>query len=608
MTIRGSLLSTRSRVVFIVFALLILSELILLQKEAPCQMAVSYPKKFSFSGTMELIYKDYNIETNNGYSTKNSYSVLIQRYSLGLKGYLYHPKLVVFNTRLTFTDDKWIKSTSRLKPETKSIIYELQTVFLPYRPVSLITYTTVSDYSFGGLNGNPYDSRIINLGAILGINLRKFPAIRLEYYHLNIVPTGSQKNNEETTNDSYLLNIRGNLSALNTQYTFSAGYSDVSTPKMSTDSYFISAYEKTTFLKKFSLINRFRYFDYSDSKSLGLYSSLEFISRGRFFHDYHYRYENNEDTIDDETQKSSLQDIRASFSYRVSRSLFSSLSMTYGIFDEGTGEGEGEYHAVTASINYSRPIKRHYFRSFYRLFLRDYERRGKYTQHSGNIEFTSKNYKWGRAYFSYNLSFLDGTFFIRDPQLEAFGIVEEPDKGKYKTTSHHLVLALRGKVFRKASWSAEAQYINSDSTKERPAYFDYSEDYFESNILKTEYKRNYYLFLGEVLYPLGIKGTHFLFRTGYTIGEINSIDSKKLFYEVRVNLPASRKLLLTSWWREVFYKIEGNPDRKTREYQIQAGYRWGRVFLSAEYWVHMNEEDSRTKEDRRLILKAKRSF
>jgi len=608
MKIMGSILSTRFRVVFIVFALLSLSELILLQKEASGQMTTSYPRKFSFSGMIELIYKDYNIETNNGYTNKNSYSVLIQRYSLGLKGYIYHPKLVVFTTRLTFTDDKWIKSTSRLKPETRSIIYELQTVFLPYRPVSLMTYTTVSDYTSQGLNGNPYDNRITNLGAILGINLRNLPAIRLEYYHLNITPTGSQINKKETTNDSYHLNIRGTFSSLKTQYSFSAGYTEATTPKKSTDSYFVNAYEKTTFFNKFSIINRFRYFDYSDTKFLGFYSSLEFIRQGRFFHDYHYRYETDESILDNETRKGTLQDIRASYSYRFSSNLFSSLSMTYGLFDEGTGIGEGKYHALSASINYARPIKRHYLVSFYRFFLRDNEQKGKYTEHSGTIEFTLKNYKWGRAYFSYNLTFLNGTFFIQDPQLLEFGIIEKPDKGKYKALSHHLVLVFRGKVLRKASWSAEVQYINSDSTKKRPAYFDYSEDYFESNIIKTEYKKNYYLFLGEVLYPLGIKGTTLLFRTGYSIGQINSIDSKKLFYEVRVNIPASRKLLLASWWREVFYKIERNPNRKTREYQILAEYRWGRIFLSAEYWVHMNEEDSRTREDRRFILKAKRSF
>jgi len=577
-------------------------------KECSGQMTTVYPRRFSFNGVVELIYKDYAIKTkSNGKTTENSFSTFEQRYTLGVKGYIYHPKLAVFSTRVTFRDQKMIKTTSSLKPESKNLIYELQAVFLPYRPISLQTYAMVSDSTVTGLNGNPYDSRITNYGTILGMNLRNWPLIRLEYYHLNIKPTGSQTNKEETTNNSYYLNIRGLFSKLSTQYSFHLGYLDIQTPSDEKQSIFASLYTRTNF-RVLSLTNYFRYHDQGDSKLFGYYSTIDFTTSERFYHSYNYLYEHSEEKLFKTTTKKEKQEVKADFSYRFSFNLLTSLSASYGSLKEDNKKGD--YYAATGALNYSLPIKQHYFVSYYRLHLRDNEFKGKFIEHSGSIELTSKNYRWGRLYISYNITRTNGTFKIVNTTDigDGFIIEEEPEEGKYKATTHYLVLGLRGRLFRKASWSAEAQYVNSHSTTKRPKrFFDFSE-FDESPILETERKRNYYLFLGEIFYPLGIRGSNVNLRSGYSHGEIDSKATSKIFYELRLTVPVSRRLALASWARQAFYKIEGNADRETKELQVIAYYRRGQIFLSAEYWLLISAENDRTRNDRRFILKAKRQF
>lgn len=572
-------------------------------------MRPDYPKRFSFSSVVELIYKDYAIEAKSrNRTTESNFSNFEQRYTLGMKGYLYHPKLAIFSTRLTFRDQRMIETTSSLKPESKSLIYELQTIFLPYRPVSLQTYATFSDYKFKfkGHSDNPYDNRIANFGALLGINLRKWPLMRLEYYYLNIKPTGSQSNKNETTNNAYYLNIKGLSSKLSTTYSLNLGYSDIQTPTEQRTNFSGSLYTRTNF-RIFSVINYFRYYDQDDSKSLGYYSTISFKTSKKFSHTYNYSYEQSEEKLLELTTKIEKQELRADFSYRFSFNLMTSLSATYGSIEEYAEKND--YYTVAAALHYSRPVKQHYFVSYYRLHLRDSEFKGKHTEHAGSIEFTSKNYRWGRLYISYNINIIDGTFKIIDTTtFDGFVIEEEPEEGKYKATTHYLVLALRGRLFKRALWSAEAQYINSHSTSKRPKRsFDYS-GFDTSPILETERKRNYYLFLGEIFYPLGIRGSSVNLRSGYSHGEIDSKETTKIFYELRLNVPLSRKFMLASWARQAFYKIEGNADRETKEFQVIANYRRGRISLSAEYWLLISSENDRERNERRFILKAKRQF
>lgn len=594
------------RVILRLLAILILFELFFVHTETFAQMRLVYPKKFSISGLIELTYKDYSTETSNGHDHKSSYSVLQQRYSLALKGYIYHPKLAVFTTRVTFIDYKTLSSTSVLKPETKSLIYEMSAIFLPYRPVSLTTYAMRSAFTVGGLPTNPYDNTIMNYGALLFINLRKLPSIRFEYYHLDVTPQGSQQNKKKTKNDSYYLNIKGTLNPIRTQYSLNFGFSNISTAIAERKTKFADIYANTGF-KKFSLINFFHYYDQEISKTLGIYSNLQFNRGKRFLHDYYYSYAKFEETFNDTTTNRVKHDIRGFFSYRILTNLNSSLSLNYGLNKDE--DGKWKYYAISTALNYSRPVKSLYLVSFYRFIVKNDEKLGKFNEHLISLDLTTRQFRWGRLFTSYNFTILDGMFKIQPSQESVdFGIQEEPQEGKYKTTTHTLIIGTRGRAFTRASWSAEAEYIHSDSTKERPKkYFDYS-DFSDSDILKTERKRNYYVLVGEIMYPLGRRGANLNLRTGYNFGESDSKEFKKLYYELKLILPIARRLSLSSWWREAWYAIGGNPDRKVREYQILVNYGRGQLRLSVEYWVTVEEEETRKREDTRLILKAKRFF
>ncbi len=573
-------------------------------------MRVVYPRKFSIESSITLTYKDYDISVENKREFKSSYSIFEQQYSLGLKGFIYHPRLLVFSSRFTFSDERTIESTSEFKPNSKSFIYELSTVFLPYRPINLMTYTTISDYSYGGIygNGSIYDTKIINYGAILGISLRKLPLIRFEYYHLKIEPTGSRKFFGQTTNNSYHLNIRGSYNRLQTQYALNLGYLDINRHTLNREIKYVNIYTNTN-LQKFRFINFFRYYDQEISKNLGVYTNLQSIKSKKFYHEYHYSFEKSEDKSDGLTKETDREEIRGFFTYKFTGNLFTSLSLNYGIFKEN--QKEYEFNAIFASLNYSKPLKRYHLYTYYNFLQRDNELKGEYTQHSINLELTTRKYRWGTMYTSYSFNILKGIFKIHEeesPYEFNFGEIEEQE-GKYESMTHTFTLGVRGRAFKKAPWTLEAEYYNSSSTKERPKkYFDYSYDYSESSILKTEIEKNYFVFLGQILYPIGRKGANLNLRSGYSFGEINSTATSKTFYEIKFNIPFSMRLRFLSWWREMWYKYDIGFDRKVREYEISLNYKIAKVYLNAEYWVQNQEENNIKRNYRRFIIKLRRTF
>lgn len=588
-------------------------------------MRTVYPRRFSLEGSIELTYKDYNITVENRRKYKNSYSTFKHQYSLGVKGFVYHPKLLVFSTRLTFTDDRTLKSTAGLKPNSQSYIYELSTVFLPYRPINLTTYTTIADYKFGGLDGDSiYDMRITNYGAIFGMNLKNLPLIRFEYYHLNIEPTGRRKI-QETTNDSFYLNIRGLFRKIRTQYSFNLGYSNIKTLNDNRKYKFINVYTNTN-LKKLALINFFRYYDQELTKTLGFHTNIQPQKWKRLTHEYYYSYEKFEDKLDTNAhditteRETNRQEIRGFFSYRFTKSLYSSLSLNYGTFNEkiksayfdidNEKEKEYKFHGIYASLNYSKSFKKYYLFTFYRFLQKDDEFKGKYTQHSFNFELKTRRFRWGTIYTSYTFNILDGMFKIYEEENPyEFIFEEEVSEGKYKSTTHTFTLGIRGKIFKKAPWSLEAEYYNAQSSKERPKkYFGFNDEFFESSILKTEIKKNFFDFLGEIMYPIGRKGSNLNFRTGYSFGEIDSIQTSKTFYELKFNFPYSKNLRFLSWWREIWYNYDIAADRKVREFDLNVIYRIGKIYLNAEYWIQNQEDNGRKRNYRRFIIKVRRSF
>jgi hypothetical protein len=566
-------------------------------------MRSEYPKRFSFFGVAELTYKDYTSGTNGG---KSSYSSLEQRYSIGGKGYIYHPKLAVFNAQVTFDDYKGLASTSNFNPSSRSMNYDLSVTFLPYRPVSLTTYASRTDYTGFGSNG----LTAMNYGGVLSANLKGLPSIKIEYSHSNVTSDLSQ----QTSSDYFYLNIRGHLKALKTQYGFDFGVSDSTSENQKWNTKFIS-FSTDTHFKKFSLASYFQYYNQESqdsSKLLGMYLNLIFDQWDRFLHEYYYTYEHIEDTLYNIKTSSDKYELRGVFNYRILRNLSSSVFLNYGLLKDN--EGHFKYYAVSAALNYSRPVKSLYLISYYRFILRNDEQLGNFTEHELKLDITTRKFKWGRMYASYNLLIMNGTFNISDnTQLQDVEGLDQTGgevlQGNYKGTTHTFIFGLRGNVFRTASWSIETEYVNSISNKTRPKINPGSDelDSLQPNIL-TERKSNYYIFVGELMYPLGKRGSSLALRTGYNTGESDSRKVSRYYYELKAVLPVSRRLQLLAWWRQSSYRIEANPNLNVREYNILANYRIGRLYLSAEYWVRDEDETGIARHNTRLLVKAKRYF
>ena len=308
-------------------------------------MQTNYPKRFSFSGLVELTYKDYDTTIRSRRSINSGYSVLQHKYTLAVKGYIYHPKLATFTSRVTFLYNDLFNSTSFIEPDSRTITYELSAVFLPYRPVSLSTYATVNEFSvdsFGYGRGNPLDNRVVNYGGTLGVNLRNYPTVRLDYYHLDVTPTGSQTNRETTTNNSYYLTVKGIWLKIKTQYVMSFGLIDVHTANTNIQNKTIDLSANTSF-RKFSWINYFQYTGQDKLTSYGIYSNLQFNRWQKFSSDYFYSYEHRQNTSPFASTKESVkQELRGSFSYKFNNKLQAALLLNYGT--EKDDDAKSNFH------------------------------------------------------------------------------------------------------------------------------------------------------------------------------------------------------------------------------------------------------------------------
>jgi hypothetical protein len=595
------------RVLFCVFIILIIfDQLFLSQSKAYGQMQVEYPKRFSFSGLVELTYKNYNTEIKNRRDTTSGYSVLQHKYSLAAKGYIYHPKLAVFSTRVTFFYNDMFNSTSSFEPDSKNITYELNTVFLPYRPVSLTTYAIVNDFSVDSFKwGNPLDNKIINYGGTLGIYLKGYPSIRLDYYHLEVIPTGSQKSKGTSINNSYYLMIKGTWLKIKTQYSVNFGFLDIHNANTTLQSKYVDLYTNTAF-SKFGWINFLRYTDQTNMKSYGIYTNLQFNRWQKIFSDYSYGIEHQESTLKNKTSTTDKQELRGSLSYRFNPTLQASISLHYGNIKND--DGKSRFNTVSIGLHYSRPIKSNYFAAFYRFSIRDDTLRISYSEHTASLQLTSKSYKWGTFFATYYFTALDGTFKFRVGDDAELGLTGEIKKGTFSSITHNFVLGLRGRVLKRATWIVSAQYIHSSSKKSRPVDFVDYNDLLNSGMLEVEQKKDYCILVGEIFFPVGRRGTMLTFRTGDDFGTIDSRSFERKYYEIHVNWPVARRIHVTAWWRESWYDVANIPLRKVRDYSILADYRIGKIFFNGEYWVRQEMQESHFKRDIRLILKGKRYF
>ncbi len=616
--------------------LIIITALIILSETAHAQMRVEYPKRFRLSAVIELSYKNYYIETSSrGSSRSRSQNTFRQYYKAGMEGFIYHPRLAIFNASISYNHTIFAPEYAD-NVTAKDIGYEIHTTLLPYRPVALDLYARKIDYYYN-LTGEPLDTTSNLYGARLRINKRNWPSIRLEYYNWDYQLLRFNNRNQKDTihEERYTLDIRGRIASLSTRYRIFIDYLSLSRPQMDTDTF--SARLSTSSIIRRSIVwDNWVSYRSSDYYNYFTVSSNLFFPRGRRFqHNYMYQYMRSEYQYrfqpeigaEKESSESKTHNISGSWSYRFTERLTGSLSLRYLINDEVRRKGDSEKRyrwdaeGIGAGLAYGRPISWVKFSSYYRFFMRTDERRGDFQEHILELNTSTSRFRWGILYSMYTLRYIDSTQkYISAASEDDFseGETEEEEdflKITAKSLSHSLSAGVRGRIpgtaMGRAYWNIEAEYFQSDTEGKRPVrslYWDEEWGPGDSELRIEKYKSRFRQFslVGEISYPLR-KGILGIFRTGYMTGETNNKSRSSYYYEGKVTYPVSRRAGIMAWWRQTWTTLEGAADREEKLFQLEAQYKYGKTFLIFEGRLR-KVTDSGERLDRILFLKGRRTF
>jgi hypothetical protein len=340
----------------------------------------------------------------------------------------------------------------------------------------------------------------------------------------------------------------------------------------------------------------------------GMYSNLQFNRWEKFYSDYFYSFEHEENNSTAVSIKTVKQELRGSLSYKFQSNLQASLSLDYGTVNEA--DQKSKYDSVSATLHFSRPVKNYYLSSFYRFTLKKSDMSTSYTEHTASIQLTSKSYKWGTFFTTYYFSTIDGSFKFAQQASDTSESApqDQIQTGYFKSTAHSFSLGLRGRALKKVSWLVEGQYIYATASKKRPLGVTDFSGLLVNDILETSQKKDYIILMGELFFPLGKRGALITLRAGDAFGKIDSGSFDKKYYEIHLTWPVRRKLRILSWWRESWYDVANTPRSEVREYDFLANYSIGRLFMEVEYWLREEIQKSHYKKDTRLILKVKRPF
>lgn len=591
-------------------------------------MAAAYRpdlKRFRFSGLIELNYTVYNtVSTFGGSKTETEWTNFEQRYSLGIQGYVYHPKLLIFSSNITFVNSKTESGETQGNGlKSRSIDYELGATFLPGRPISLEGFAIKSHSTIKGLYRTPYES-ILNLYyARLIITKSWLPVIKVTYEHWDhttIMERGRRvieefeyfygepseglvierkRVKEKTERDSFFVDVSGYQKAINTRYTLEGNISEYSSilKSYTAKSFRINTY---TIIKNNSLSNNFLYSDLDFSKILSYRTQINLSPIGRFHHNYSYEYIKSET----EREKSYSHNFKSYWLYRFSRRFLIRANLWYG---QGKRDGTDEdSYDINLSLNYGKLIKNFDFTSNYGFTIgkREKNTEAKYMIHNMGLGLARK-FRWGKVYLSYDLSYrtIDFTF-------KTLGFEDTTSK-KSDDIEHIFRVGASGKGPRRAYWLAEmeARFLDTKETKGgawRSVWFG-GRQWAE--------KIRHYTLRGNLGYPFGRKGTVDL-QAGYTTGTTNLEKVKTYYYEGKLKYRILRNLDSMVRWREEwqnrawrsgeFFQIEEETDYKIRDFELYLYYNWRRIYLSLEYTVSKTEKGPQSTEEKRLFLQLRR--
>jgi hypothetical protein len=596
----------------------------------------AYPK-YRFTGLIEFVYRDYTTTSkNNGRSIESGWTSFEQRYRLGLKGYIYHPKLITYSASITYVKDKTDYERGGER-DSKNINYYYAASILKTLPVSLDVYGSKVDSTNEATGVAPYDISSNSYGARLSVSMRKYPSVILEYDHWEYtierekifrVTRDDEEDDffdfyeddygeteeeifekkrvrEKTSQDRFGINVKGFLKAINTNYYVSGDLSEYTSPSRSFDGKNLTINTNTLIKKSNRLYTYFQYYDIDYIKQTRFSTTADLSPIGRLSHSYKYEYF----TSDSDRLKAESHAVSNYLGYRFSSRFFGTARFRYR-FGKMDGVREDIYD-IYGGLNYTRPIRDYDFASYYSFAYdrkesdEDYE----LMQNSLGVSLSTRKIIWGKIYSNYDFSFTTYDFSYSSGEP---GVSDRRTENS-DSFGHRFRVGMNRKLPGRAYYNIEAEVriVDSDTTHARVLW--YREEQWAEKI-------RHYTFTGDAGYPIGLRGLA-TFKASYTIGETNSENVQKYYYEGRFNYRLLRNLNFLAWWREDWRNkgwwagttvLTRSARRaygwKTREYQIQIYYLFYKATVSLEYNSYKVEEGPYETDYKRLYLRVSKSL
>jgi hypothetical protein len=590
-------------------------------------MTQRYPTRFSLSGLVELSYDDYFFEIPSSPSKDTLHSSFIeQHYAITASGYIYHPRLAVFNAGINFTDNRQLAHVGG-KLNTQTWGYDVLLTFLPYRPVSLALYAGNTDYNLDPIGDfiNSQFEQTQNVdytyyGARLKVAKNPYPFTRLEYRHEEHGLFATVGNPGTVKTDQFTLDIRGTLRFLQTSYQALLEYYDYSSPVVSYKAKEARLNAISTLKKGIYLYTSVNYADIDNYNMFSFSSNLRFERKKNFDQHYSYLYQQSENRFAGSASqevrgtetKLTVNALSGSWTYRFFNGFISSLALNYGLRDENSENAN--YYGINFSLTYRRSLLGLNFSPRYRLLVRKDDLRGKLLEHNLFLDIITKKLRFGTVYSNYSLTISKEESKYRQIVDES-GFAEEGETVTTKIDSviHDWRTGVRGSVpgqlLSRAQWNVEAEFFHSTTDVERPRrLFSFSDEdsFFESPTEKFQREIERYTILGNISYPIG--WASIFFSAGSSIGKSNGIKLKRAYLEDRIQYPILRNLIVLAKWKYIWEILAEAPTQNIEEYNLTAEYRLGRSTLSADGSVLRTKNENVEIYIRRFFLRFRRTF
>jgi len=585
------------------------------------QMREEYPQRFRLYGLIELSYRNFEIKIkSSGPSRTMGNQTLRQFYQLGMEGFIYHPRLAVFDATIGYNKTKWVPDQGNYDVESKNIQYDIKTTLLPYRPIALDLFARKIDYTNDWTQPDIFvDTSSLLYGARLRMNLKRLPSMRLEYYHktYELIRNIKSQDIEKFKEDRYTFDIRGHLHFWNTRYQGLIDYSERSRRDWNISVLNARLSLSSALTKKIFFYNAFSYSKSDSSKMFSFASSLYFLPTERFNHQYGYqlfdaenKFEGSPDQgIEGKTTKTTTDSVYGAWGYRFTSRLTSSAALRFTKNQEN--ETKWDTEGLSFSISYGRPISRLNLASYYRLFLRRDERRGDFDEHQIELNMTTTRFGLGIVYANYSFLYLDETMKYQAIGDEySYDASSELLQRTSKSFTHLFRTGIRGRLPGKARgrayWNLEAEYFHSDTNGQRPARI--TDEFGFSEVITEDFERKIrnFTLTADLSYPFR-RGITVNFKAGFITGKSDSLNRTVYYYESSLNYPISRRLSCRAFWRQIWTQYDNSPDREESDFHVTANYVMGRTFISFEGRLR-RISDKGDRLDRTLYLKLRRKI